>query len=76
MSRAVLLAITLLLAMAGCTSEQLYNAIRDNRIQECENMPIPQQDHCRSQYQTAYEEYARDLEELRSEGQSRPGNQR
>ena len=59
--------------MACCSSEQLYNAIRDNRIQDCENIPIPQQDHCRSLYQTTYEEYARDLDELRSEGQSQPG---
>ena len=55
--------------MAGCTSGQLYNAIRDNRIQDCENLPIPQQDHCRSQYQTTYEEYARDLDELQAEQQ-------
>lgn len=69
MNRAVLPAVTLLLAMAGCTSEQLYNAIRDNRIQDCENLPIPQQEHCRSQYQTTYEEYARDLDELQAEQQ-------
>lgn len=69
MNRAVLPVIILLLAMAGCTSEQLYNAIRDNRIQDCENLPIPQQDHCRSLYQTTYEEYARDLDELQAEQQ-------
>lgn len=69
MNRVVLPAVTLLLAMAGCTSEQLYNAIRDNRIQDCENLPIPQQEHCRSQYQTTYEEYARGLEELQAEQQ-------
>lgn len=76
MNRTVLPALGLLLAMAGCTSEQLCNAIRDNRIQDCENLPVPQQDHCRSLYQTTYEEYARDLDELRSEGQSQPGEQR
>lgn len=69
MNRAVLPAVILLLAMAGCTSEQLYNAIRDNRIQDCENLPIPQQEHCRSLYQTTYEEYARDLEKLQAEQQ-------
>ena len=76
MNRTVPPALGLLLAMAGCASEQLYNAIRYNRIQDCENIPIPQQDHCRSLYQTTYEEYARDLDELRSEGQSQPGQQR
>ncbi len=69
MNRAIILAFSLLPAMAGCTSEQLYNAIRDNRFQDCENLPIPQQDHCRSLYGTTYEEYARDLEELQAEQQ-------
>ncbi len=69
MIRAIILAFSLLLATANCTSEQFYNAIRDNRIQDCENLPIPQQDHCRSLYQTTYEEYARDLEELQAEQQ-------
>ena len=69
MIRAIILAFSALLATAGCTSEQLYNAIRDNRIQDCENLPIPQQEHCRSLYQTTYEEYARDLDELQAEQQ-------
>lgn len=69
MNRAIPPAIALLLATAGCTSEQLYNAIRDNRIQDCENLPIPQQEDCRSQYQITYEEYARDLDELQAEQQ-------
>ncbi len=67
MNRAIILAFTPLLALQGCTGEQLYNAIRDNRIQNCENLPVPQQDHCRSLYETTYEEYARDLEELQTE---------
>lgn len=69
MIRAIILAFSLLLATANCISEQLYNAIRDNRIQDCENLPIPQQDHCRSLYQTTYEEYARDLDGLQAEQQ-------
>ena len=69
MNRAIILAFTLLLVMAGCTNEQLYNAIRENRIQDCENIPIPQQESCRAQYETSYEEYRRDLEELRAEKQ-------
>ena len=69
MNRNIILAFALLFATASCTSEQIYNAIRDNRIQDCENIPIPQQDHCRSLYETSYEEYARDLEELRAEQQ-------
>ncbi len=66
----LVLVLGLPLAAAGCTSEQLYNAIRDNRIQNCENLPIPQQEHCRSLYETTYEEYSRDLEELQAEQQN------
>ena len=69
MNRAIILAFSLLPALAGCTSEQLYNAIRDNRIQDCENLPIPQQDQCRSLYRTTYEDYSRDLEELQAKQQ-------
>ncbi len=65
----MILVFSLLPAAAGCTSEQIYNAIRDNRIQDCENLPIPQQEYCRAQYRTTYKEYARDLEELRGERQ-------
>lgn len=69
MNRTIILAFAMLPAMASCTSEQLYNAIRDNRIQDCENLPIPQQEHCRSLYQTTYEDYSRDLEKLRTDQQ-------
>ena len=69
MNRAIILAFLLLPAAPGCTSEQVYNAIRENRIQDCENIPIPQQESCRAQYETSYEEYRRDLEELRAEKQ-------
>lgn len=74
MNRAILLALVLALpfAIAGCSHEQVYKAIRDNRIQNCENLPIPQQEHCRGQYRTTWEEYSRDLEELRQESQPRP----
>ena len=54
-------------ALAACTSEQAYNAIRDNRIQNCENLPIPQQAACRVRYQTTWEEYRQTLEALRAE---------
>lgn len=69
MIRVIILTLALLLAGAACTSEQIYNAIRENRIQACENIPIPQQESCRAQYETSYEEYDRDLEELRAEQQ-------
>ena len=53
--------------LAACTSEQAYNAIRDNRIQNCENYPIPQQAACRDRHQTTWEEYSQALEALRAE---------
>ncbi len=72
MNRAIPLDLVLPFAVANCSYHQVYNAIRDNRIQNCENLPISQQEYCRGQYRTTWEEYNRDFEELRQESQPRP----
>ncbi|MAT94224.1 MAG: hypothetical protein CME59_16705 [Halioglobus sp.] len=48
-----------LLVLAGCTNQQLYSAIQDNRRQECAKLPQPQYEECLRDYDTSYEEYLR-----------------
>ncbi|MDP6414596.1 MAG: hypothetical protein QGG54_06145 [Gammaproteobacteria bacterium] len=44
----------------ACSNQQLYEAIQQNGLQACEEIPIPQQEDCKAQYQTSYEEYRRE----------------
>lgn len=55
------------LLSGGCSSQQLYEAIRENRLQRCEEIPIPQQTDCKAQYETEYDEYRREREALGDE---------
>ena len=48
-----------LLLAAGCTNQQLYTAIQDNRQQECSKLPQGQYEECMRDYDTSYEEYRR-----------------
>lgn len=49
-----------LLSLAGCSNEALYQAIQENRLQACEQIPIAQQAACKAQYQTDYDTYKRE----------------
>lgn len=53
-------AVALALGLTGCSSEAMYNAIQENRLQACEALPIAQQEGCKAQYQSDYESYRRD----------------
>ncbi|MFK7863201.1 MAG: hypothetical protein AB8B95_03135 [Pseudohongiellaceae bacterium] len=46
-----------LLTMQGCTHQQVYEVIQENRYQACETKPIPTQAACREQYSRSYEDY-------------------
>jgi hypothetical protein len=60
-----LLLIPLLAGMlSACTSRNLYEAIQQNRLQRCEEIPIPQQANCRAQYQQSYEDYKNERDAL------------
>lgn len=50
-------------ALSGCSNRQLYSAIRENRLQDCETYPVPQQAECRARYGLEFEEYERLREE-------------
>lgn len=56
------------LALAGlpcCSNQALYKAIQQNRLQECETRPVPQQETCKAAHQQDYEEYRRERDSNR-----------
>lgn len=44
--------------VGGCSSEQLYNGFRQNRTQECREMPGIAQERCQARYDESYKDYA------------------
>jgi hypothetical protein len=59
----------LLLALAGCTNQDAYNAVRENRLHECQYLPPSEQEECVQRYDKTYEEYQRQREELLENGE-------
>jgi len=57
-----------LASLAGCSNKALYQAIQQNRLQACEEIPIPQQAACKAQYQTDYDSYRRARDVVKREG--------
>ncbi|PCJ26883.1 MAG: hypothetical protein COA96_04445 [SAR86 cluster bacterium] len=53
--------------LTSCSNQQLYKMIQENRLQACEEIPIPQQQMCKSQYQKPYDVYQRELKEIEIE---------
>ena len=57
-----LLLLSLSLPFAACTNEQVYNAIQQNRRQDCEMQPQPLQEDCYARFDISYREYMEELE--------------
>ncbi len=57
----------LCLVLGACSNQQIYEAIQQNRLQACEERPIPERRTCEANYQMDYEEYRREREELIAE---------
>lgn len=55
--------VILLGAVSGCSNEQVYTAVQQNRQFECQKLPQPQYEECMKDYDQPYDEYARDREE-------------
>ena len=49
--------------VCGCSNQQIYEAIQDNRQQECERLPPPQDEECLAAYDESYESYKEALDE-------------
>jgi len=60
----------------GCSSEQVYDAIQDNRQQECARLPQGQYEACMRETGGTYDDYAREREELLEETRREGGDHR
>ncbi|MCG8413373.1 MAG: hypothetical protein MI746_04045 [Pseudomonadales bacterium] len=56
-------------ALANCSNRAIYETVQQNQLRRCEEIPIPQQANCREQFQTSFEEYTRERNELSKETQ-------
>ncbi|MEL7044438.1 MAG: hypothetical protein AAGA95_10645 [Pseudomonadota bacterium] len=62
----LLLAPAASLLMSGCTSEQLYTKIQNDRALECQKYPDTRYDDCMAQLSGPYDEYEESLPEKES----------
>lgn len=46
--------------VSACTSRQVYENIRQSRLQECDRLPVWRQADCRRRYDTRYYDYEKD----------------
>jgi len=44
----------------SCSNRQIYQAIQENSLRDCELIPYPQRSQCEKQYNKPYEEYERE----------------
>ncbi len=54
----------LLILISGCSNQEIYQAVQNNRLQECDKLPDVQREECRAQHSQPYEEYERNRKEL------------
>jgi hypothetical protein len=47
------------LLLMGCSNQQIYTAVQENRRVECSKLPQVQFEKCMSEYNTSYDEYER-----------------
>lgn len=54
--------------LCSCSSKELYNAVQENRLQQCQTLYGAQREECEAQYQKDYETYKRERSEVINEG--------
>ena len=62
-----ILIIVPLLLLAGCTNQQIYNALQDGQKVDCQKYPDTRYATCMEQLSTPYDEYAQDREDYARE---------
>lgn len=58
------LSICVLSFAIGCSHQELYEAVQDNRQFECEKLSHPQYEECMDENNESYEDYERKRKEL------------
>ena len=46
-------------ALVSCSKQQLYDAARQNYLQDCDKWEGAERERCQAQYQESYQEYER-----------------
>lgn len=69
MKERIIVGLGIVLMVAGCSHRAIYESAQLNNIRRCQELPIPQQSACEAQYQTSFDEYSRDREELLEESE-------
>ncbi|MFK8047283.1 MAG: hypothetical protein AB8B81_02495 [Halioglobus sp.] len=62
-----LLLICIPIFLSACSNKQIYDNIQDNQRLECSKLPQQQYEDCMKDYDTSYEEYQRDRQDLEKE---------
>jgi hypothetical protein len=62
--RTIYLWLVFVIASQGCTSKELYNAVQENRLQECQKLFGQAREDCERFYQMSFEEYASERQKV------------
>jgi hypothetical protein len=65
----IILCASLLLVLAGCTNQQVYNAIQTNQKNQCDQLSGVQRETCIKQLAPDYTTYERERKELNKESE-------
>ena len=52
------------MVLPACTNQEIYEAVRENRLQDCERQPPSAVEDCKRAFETDYETY----EQMRAAG--------
>ena len=61
------LIVIVLVIFAGCTHQQVYDAVQEGQKAECQRLPDTRYEECMAQFVTPYDEYEASRESLRKE---------
>ncbi len=50
--------------LIACTNQEVYDAVQENRQQECQNLPPSAYEDCTEQHSEPYDEYERKRQEV------------
>ncbi|MBT0587467.1 hypothetical protein [Alteromonas oceanisediminis] len=62
--RLLLVTLSVVMGLSGCSAKQLYNATQENRLQTCSELYGAQREECEAQYQKDYETYERERQQV------------
>ncbi len=61
----------IVLSVAGCSNEQIYNAIQDSQKIDCQKYPDTRYENCMNELSAPYEEYEKERQETKDGQQTK-----